>query len=214
MTKRRISDLVLVLVLFAIYAAGAMTLAVVGSNTYRHTTAVMQRDYDLRTGVLYLAEKIRQNDVGGGVRLDEVNGSEALVLTEQLTGKGYETWIFLHDGQLCEELIASGMRPDMAQAQRIMPMQSMHLALNSQGLLEAALITPDDVASSIVLNIKCGDRAFPSATALSASDAAPSAAPESASTSAAPSPAPAPASAPAAPSPAPESASAPAAGGA
>jgi hypothetical protein len=166
MVKRRISDLILVLALFAVYATGAMALAAIGSNTYRHTTEVMQEDYDLRTGVLYIAEKVRQNDVGGGVRLDAVGGESALVLTEQVADRSFETWIFIEEGQLCELSIASGAELNITQAQRIMPMQSMKLELNEWGLLEVALATPDDVASAISLNVKCGSAPFLGAASL------------------------------------------------
>jgi hypothetical protein len=158
--KRRLSDLLMVLVLFAVYATGAVTLAAIGSNTYKHTTEAMQADYDTRTGVLYIAEKVRQNDVGGALSLREFGDSTALVLTEQITGKGYQTWIFVSGGQLCEIMIAPDAVLDTAQTQRIMPMQDMQLSLDSQGLLEVSLLAPSGVASNIKLAVRSDAQSF------------------------------------------------------
>jgi hypothetical protein len=166
MGRHRISDLLLVLLLFAVYAAGAMMLAAIGSDTYRRTSQVMEEDYNLRTGVLYIAEKVRQNDVGGGVRLASeseaviADAGDALVLTEQSTGRGFETWIFVNSGNLCEVTIASGEVPELAQAQVIMPMQAMRLSNFAPGLLQVDLITSDNLESSITLNVKSDERPF------------------------------------------------------
>jgi hypothetical protein len=140
--------------LFAAYAGGAILLSAIGSNTYREVTAVMQENYNTRTGVLYVAEKTRQNDVGGGVRIDAYNGNDALVLTERVTGKGYETWIFVADGQLCEEFIAAGAEVDPALIQKIMPMTSMSLKWDEADVLRVSMLTPDNMESSITLGVR------------------------------------------------------------
>lgn len=153
--RRHTFELVLVLLVFCIYAAGSLFLCALGASTYKDITASMQENYDLRTGVLYLAEKTRQNDVAGGIRVDQYEGVDALVLTEQETGRGYETWIFVHDNMLCEQLIAAGTASDLSPAllQPIMPMKSMTLGLDSSGLLSISLVTPDETLSSIALDI-------------------------------------------------------------
>lgn len=155
-TKHHSFELLLVLFVFCIYAAGSLFLCVMGANTYRETTAIMQADYDLRTGVMYLAEKTRQSDVAGGIHVERIYGVDALVLTEQITGRGYETWIFVHNGMLCEEFIASGaeVQMDPPMLQTIMPMRQMELVYDSRNILTIDLITIDGTHSTISLNIK------------------------------------------------------------
>ena len=152
--KRLSFELLLVLIVFSIFAVGALFLCAVGANTYRDTTAVMQQNYDYRTGVMYLAEKTRQSDVAGSISIRQLDGVDALVLVEQQTGRGYETWIFVYNNNLCEQLIASGAEVKLSLAQVIMPMESMELILDRTGLLTINLVTPDGLRSSITLSLK------------------------------------------------------------
>jgi hypothetical protein len=131
-----------------------------GANTYQQTVAALQEDYNQRTGILYIAEKVRQSDIGGFLRLDSLNDTPALVLTEQETGRSYETWIFVYDGNLCEQFIPSGSPVIIQSAQVIMPMQSLSLALDDLGLLSVDLITNSGQHSSIKLATHSGSDAF------------------------------------------------------
>jgi hypothetical protein len=158
--KQHNSDLVLVLVLFLIYAFCALLLCALGANTYRETAAVMQTDYNQRTGVLYLAEKARQNDIGGSFRVDKYNGADALVITEQESGLGYETWIFVANGTLYEEFIAPNSELIMQAAQTIMPMQSMSLSYENDSLLKVSLLSADGQTSSINVFTRSGGGTF------------------------------------------------------
>ncbi|MDR3052730.1 MAG: DUF4860 domain-containing protein, partial [Coriobacteriales bacterium] len=145
--KRRSVDLFVVLALFCVYITSALLLSTIGAGVYKDTAAVMQDNYDLRTGALYVAEKTRQSDVNGAVRIDSYEGNDALVMTEQETGQGYETWIFVSDGVLYEEFIASGADVQLGNGQAIMPMQSMDLSLNNE-LLSIDFVTVNDDASA------------------------------------------------------------------
>ena len=154
-SKRRSFEVLLVLIVFGVYAIGSLFICTVGATTYRDVTVGMQSNYDLRTGVLYLAEKTRQNDIAGAVRVEQYQGADALVLTEQRTGKGYETWIFVYEDKLCEVLIAPGSINELSvsQLQSIMPMKSMRLTLDEANLLSIDLLTIDNISSSITLKI-------------------------------------------------------------
>ena len=162
MQKRHSFELLLVLVVFCIYAAGSLFLCAIGANTYKDISASMQKNYDLRTGVMYLAEKTRQNDVAGGIAVKKMYGADALVLTEQVTGRGFETWIFVYDGMLCEIVIASGSSNNisLSMLQRIMPMKTMTLTLDKTNLLSVQLVTPEGTTSSITLNVSSSGDSF------------------------------------------------------
>ena len=158
--KRFSFELFLVMIVFSIFAVGALFLCGVGANTYRDTTAVMQQNYDFRTGVMYLTEKTRQSDVAGAISVRKINGVDALVLTEQQSGKGYETWIFVYNNNLCEQLIASGADVILPLAQPIMPMESMNLSIDRSGQLTIELKTPDGLLSAMTLALKSQGPAF------------------------------------------------------
>lgn len=152
--KQYNSDLLVVLALFFLYAFCALLLCVLGVNAYSQTASVLHEGYNQRTGVLYIAQKVHHNDIGGGVRVDRYNGTDALVLIEQDTGLGYETWIFVNDGYLCEQLIASDRKIVPEQAQRIMPMQMMKLKINDTRLLDLELTTDTGAVDSTSLALR------------------------------------------------------------
>jgi hypothetical protein len=118
----------------------------------------MQQDYNHRTSALYVAEKVRKNDTVGGARLDTFNDTDALVLIEQQSGVGYETWLFVQDRILYEGVFAPGTTPDVALCQPIMPMNSLvaHQSPTNDALINITFFLPDDTSTSIDLWLRSG----------------------------------------------------------
>jgi len=129
---------------------------------------VLQEGFNERSGVLYIAQKVQQNDVAGGVRLDSYQGNDALVLIEQTTGDGFETWIFIQEDPrdpektLClfELQIASGGEITPQLAQRIMPMRELKLELLEENLLSVKVTTDTNTVNSISLALRSRGEAF------------------------------------------------------
>jgi hypothetical protein len=155
--RKHHADILLVIALFAVYAICAIMLTALGAGVYRNITAIMIDNYDTRTGILYVAEKVRQYEVSGAVRIDKLDGGDALVLVEPGTGGEYETWIYIANGQLCEQMIAKGEKIDIDSSQVIMPMQAMQLNLSKARLLTVEMTTISDVSTAISLNLRVGD---------------------------------------------------------
>ena len=157
---QHISDIFLVLILFFVYAGCALLLSVLGISSYSRTVSVLQEGFNERSGILYIAQKVQQNDVAGSVQISSYQGNDALVLIEQETGMGFETWIFIQDGYLCELLISSGADIIPTQAQRIMPMQALDLQLSSENLLTVSVTTTADSVNVISLALRSSGEAF------------------------------------------------------
>jgi hypothetical protein len=154
MKQRHIMDILIVLSLFGAYAAGAMLLSAIGANVYKDAAVTMEENYDMRTGALYIAEKLRQNDVAGGLRMGEAAGGDALILIENRTGKGYETWIYVYEGSLCEVLTAGGAdEPPLESGQAIMPMEAMELELSDR-LVQVSLTGANGKVSNLNLSLR------------------------------------------------------------
>jgi hypothetical protein len=151
--KKHSLDLVVVVALFFVYAACALLLCVIGAEVYRTTAATMQNNYDQRTSVLYVAEKVRQNDLDGTVRVDRVDDTDALVLVEKQSGRDYETWLFVKDEVLYEGLFAPGAAIDVKLCQPIMPMGALTIGQDEtdSGLINITFAAPDGQKTSIDL---------------------------------------------------------------
>jgi len=126
-TKRLSLDLVVVVALFCLYTGSALILCAIGVQVYRGTADTMRQNYDERTSILYISEKVRHYDTEGSVRIDKVKGNDALVLVEKRNDRVFETWLFIQDGILYEGFFIQGTVPDIRLCQAILPMKSMEI---------------------------------------------------------------------------------------
>lgn len=126
-TKRLSLDLVVVVALFCLYTGSALILCAIGVQVYRGTAETMRQNYDERTSILYISEKVHHYDTEGSIRIDKVKGNDALVLIEKRNDRVFETWLFIQDGILYEGLFIQGTAPDIHLCQAILPMKSMEI---------------------------------------------------------------------------------------
>lgn len=100
-------DILFVLALFGVFAVSALALITVGADVYQHTVQDMSRNYDDRTAIAYITEKIRQSDCilsdgSPAIAIGSLEQQQALVLTDEWEGEAYCTYLYLHDGWLKE----------------------------------------------------------------------------------------------------------------
>lgn len=136
--KQHAIDIIFVLSLFCAFAVLALFVVVLGANVYKGISADMTRNYDARTSLAYMSEKIRQNDVEGGVFVGDVNGSKALVLKQETGGQAYETWVYVEDGWLSEVTVAAGTDVSEIAAQPLSELAQMDVTL-SNGIFDISV---------------------------------------------------------------------------
>lgn len=122
--KGHVVDFLFTLALFCVFAASALMVVVIGANVYRQTVRGMDSNYDSRTSLTYLTEKVRQNDAANAVTIRSVGDSPALVLSQQAGERTYETWIYVYDGYLREVFVAQGVQVKPTDGQPIKEQQS------------------------------------------------------------------------------------------
>lgn len=139
--KQHITDIIFMLSLFCVFAVLALFVVVLGADVYKGISADMDQNDRARTSVAYLTEKMRQNDVPGGVAVDRMGGGDALVLKKNVGGKRYETWIFAADGSLRELTVAEGTQPTAEAGQEILDAASLKVIREEGNLFK---ITVED----------------------------------------------------------------------
>lgn len=120
-------DLLFTLTLFCLFAASALILVRIGAAVYGNTADALTQNFGLRTSLSYVAEKVRQNDTAGGVRLGELEGRDALVLEQEENGVRLTTWIYYDDGALKELYVAEGTTPAASMGQRIAELRDFEI---------------------------------------------------------------------------------------
>lgn len=153
--KGHVTDLLFTLALFCVFAASALLVVLMGANVYKQTAAGMAQNYNTRTSISYLAEKIRQNDVANGIKIESIDGKDALVL-EQTVGKStYQTWIYSSDGMLREVIVAAGTKVEAADGQPIMEIENLQVEQDIPGMISLTATDLDGKVAVLKMALRC-----------------------------------------------------------
>lgn len=152
---------VFVLLLFAVFAGSILLVLLFGASAYEKIVSSGQAAYDERTGVQYIAAKIRHNDEADSVyagsfsskedpKADEIN---TLYLKLQTEEEEYYTKIYYYDGYIREILCTEdgGLSPE--DGNEILAAKG--LQLTKQGnLVYIKVDNEDGTQSSICLSVR------------------------------------------------------------
>ncbi|WP_294542318.1 DUF4860 domain-containing protein [uncultured Gemmiger sp.] len=116
--KRRPNSAPFSLALFVLMLGCVLVLAVFGARVYRALTESQTRNQAVRASLSYVAARLRAADEFQAVSVAEGPQGDALILSDTGADTGYETRIYLYEGQLVEEYAAEGTpySPENAQA--------------------------------------------------------------------------------------------------
>lgn len=152
--KHHIDGLV-ALLLFGVFAACVLVVLLTGADAYRRLTDRDQAAYERRTGVQYIATRVRQSDHAGGVAVEDFGGADALVLGADET---YASRVYCYDGWLMELYCLAEEPMEPQDGQRILEAEDLALSLED-GLLEIALTMPDGTEDTLRLALRSGEGA-------------------------------------------------------
>ncbi len=142
--NRHIVDVLFVLALFCVFAASALMLVTLGANVYKQIVSDMDKNFEDRTAYSYVIEKLRQNDTSGAIEIGELEGTPALMLTEQIGDEEYCTYLYLYNGFLKELSIRKDSFAGnniRSAGQNIMELSEFSMEEPEKGLLKLELDT-------------------------------------------------------------------------
>lgn len=155
--RNHIVDVLFVLALFVVFTLSALVLVILGANVYRQTVNYMDENYNARTAYSYLTEKVRQNDLYDSVSVGELEGTAALVLTREINGATYATYLYLHEGSLRELFMRQGSdigSDPLSAGQEILPLKDWDLEMARDHLLHIALTLTDDTHKELYISLR------------------------------------------------------------
>ena len=132
-------NMMFTILLLGIFALTAIFVAVMGANVYANSAEKLQANFDTRTSLVYLSEKIRTNP-SDDYDVREVGGNTAIVLTERVGDFVFESWIFVANERLSEATIMQGDTVIPGAAQQIMDLKSLD-AKKRDGGIEITVVT-------------------------------------------------------------------------
>ena len=137
------------ILLLGIFALTAIFVAVMGAKVYANSADKMHANFETRTSLVYLSEKIRTNP-HDDFDIREVDGNTALVITQQFGDHAFESWIFVADERLCETTVVQGDTVFPGTAQQIIPLKSLDLQLKNGGIEITVVTVAGDKNSTFI----------------------------------------------------------------
>ncbi len=152
--QKHFVDIIFIIVLVGVFVLMSLFLIIMGSRVYSTTVDHMDVNYDARTLSAYLSEKVQQQDRSGSIALDEFGSSTALLFTEKVAGREYETRVYLYEGYLTELLGKADSDLSPAAGHKLLPCESFEVEAIGTNLFHVDLVTSSGEEVSIYLNPK------------------------------------------------------------
>ena len=141
---------VFIFALLAAFALLSLAVVLVGAQSYRMINSTAEQAYLSRTGLSYLAGKVRAADEAGMLEIRQEDGMDVLAFSSLHAEERYITYIFCENGQVREYFARADAAFSPSYGETICPAKEMRLMLE-QGLLTIALVDESGVAHSVSL---------------------------------------------------------------
>ena len=104
--RKHTIDILFPWALFGLLAICGLLVLILAADIYQDTTTMADENYESRTVLSYLTEKIHQND-NGTVTIGSVDGTDSLIIRQDYDGEEYCTYIFEEDFKM--EALENGL---------------------------------------------------------------------------------------------------------
>jgi hypothetical protein len=153
--KRHMIDILFVLSLFCVFAISSVVLILFGADIYKKTVSRMDSNYASRTSVAYITEKIRQSDQYDSIMIDDSQGYERLMMTQEIDGLTYATSLYEYDGYLYELFARTDIELPIDAGQQVIAISGLKFELLSDSLLKIDYTDESDNAQTIYVSLHC-----------------------------------------------------------
>ena len=139
------------LILICLFAVCVFLVLATGAEIYKDISGVMDTQFGAQTAIGYTATKIRHFDTAGSITVGTLDDSDAIVLRENIEGIDYLTYLYSHEGYLCELFCEadSGLHPE--DGQQIIAVDGFAFTLEDSMLHIVCTTNGSNIAQSIYL---------------------------------------------------------------
>ena len=133
-TRGHMSGFLFTLALFFVFAASSVTVLLISSGTYSKTAVQTEANYNMRTALTYIAQKIRQSDSGGSISIGKLENMDALLIRQTYDNSSYTTYIYVQEGTLKELFIKDGSSVSPESGQPLLELDALAMEETENGL--------------------------------------------------------------------------------
>ena len=144
---------VFVFALLAAFALLSLVVVLVGAQSYRMINATAEEAYLSRTGLSYLAGKVRAADEAGMLEVRSENGMDLLTIASTHADEQYLTYIYCDGTYVCEYFAREELVFSPSYGEEICPAQEMRLTLENN-LLTISLVDSNGEAHAVSLYLQ------------------------------------------------------------
>ena len=139
------------------FAMASLALAYVGARVYNNIIVENANNFKLRTSLSYVATKVRQADEEGKVYIENREGTDLLVMEEEIDRVTYERLLYFHQGKLYEVFHDQGGEfylGDEAYGYEIMEIDDFHMEAMGNSGLKFTASNGSGESESLVLHLR------------------------------------------------------------
>lgn len=140
MRERRSISAIAAALLLCLFAMMLLSALLGGAGAYRRLTVRGQENWDSRSGVQYVAAKLRQAPSAQSVSLRDFGQGDCICISEEIEGAEYITRVYCHDGWIMELFAPAEIDFAPEDGERIVKAEALELSLE-YGLLQVCIST-------------------------------------------------------------------------
>lgn len=156
--NQHIIDILFVIALFCIFVLSAMFLISIGANIYSKTMSNMDSNFNSRTAVAYIIEKIHQSDENGSITLGSIDELPAIKITNTINDTDYVTYIYKYKDNLMELNTRQDINLGALAGETIVSIKDFILDQPQDNLIHCTVIMLDDETYDFYLNLHTGGK--------------------------------------------------------
>ena len=145
---KSIVDMLFLLALFGVFLISALFVVFFGAYIYQNTVNNMEDNYNARTTVSYITEKLHRADEAGSINITTENASSVIAMTQHTDFGDYITYMYLYDNSLKELTLRSDAELNKAAGVDIFSLTAFKATAEGNGMYKFE-ITDTDGATNI-----------------------------------------------------------------
>jgi len=144
---------VLVLLVFAVFGVSVLLVLLTGADVVKTLSERDRESYDRRTTMQYITTRVRQADEAGMVSVRRMEDRDVLVLSQDIEGIRYETYVYSCGGYLRELFVEAEFGMELEFGEMILPLRDLCFA--DEGThIRAELTFEDGSTQSMILALR------------------------------------------------------------
>lgn len=154
--KGQTMNVLFTMLLFLVFVLSALFSVLIGGKVYENIRGRMEESYTGSVALNYVANKVRQGDIGGAVTVREIDHVPVLELRQEINDQSYITQIYYYDGYIRELFTHESSGLGLADGLEIIECDGLKFGLEHQLL---TVETIGENGGSLMLYVRSGGQA-------------------------------------------------------